>query len=367
MEPQKPPEHLDYASVIEHLGEGLLIFDGDGQLVLDNPAARRVLGANLVTIRQQGWPAYAMLVKGLDADEIRSKASRQAEPVRFHMMLSDAYIPCWMSVIRQNGDDDKHMLLVCIEQPDWTPLIELLEDIRKEGLPAIDDTRGHANFIVQIATRRKEGMTADQLAERVIGFAELISTQMDRMMELMQQLHRLEIIRTGRLKTMILERLRPISLMDFFEDYAEELATNHGEDIRDRLDLDIADELKVMASLQHFNFIVRDMIANAIMYSKPDTPIRIHAFTTNQGRSVQIDFVDQGIGIREAEYDRVFAIFQRARQPQVIAEFGYGLSLNLAKTEIEAMGGRVWFTSEEGVGTTFSIKLSSPTAESQSE
>lgn len=364
MEHQTP--NLDYPSIIEHLGEGLLIFDSDGQFVLDNPAARRILGANLVTIRQQGWPAYAMLVKGLDADEIRAKAWRQAEPVRFHMMLSDAYIPCWMSVIRH--DDDQHHLLVCIEQPDWTPLIELLEDIRKEGLPAIDDTRGHANFIVQIATRRKEGMTADQLAERVIGFAELISTQMGRMMELMQQLHRLEIIRTGRLKDMIQERMRPISLMDFFEDYLEEIATNQGEDIRDRLEIDIADEIKVMASRQHINFIVDDVITNALMYSKPNAPIRIHAFTTNQGRSVQIDFIDHGYGIREAEYDRVFAIFQRARQPQVIAEFGYGLSLNLAKTEIEAMGGRIWFTSEEGVGTTFSVKLSSPTAaESQSD
>jgi signal transduction histidine kinase len=67
--------------------------------------------------------------------------------------------------------------------------------------------------------------------------------------------------------------------------------------------------------------------------------------------------VDQGYGIREKESGRIFAPFLRSRQPQVIAEFGYGLSLYLAKTEIEAMGGRMWFTSEEGVGSTFSFKL----------
>ncbi|MBE2183048.1 MAG: hypothetical protein IAE89_06455, partial [Anaerolineae bacterium] len=34
-----------------------------------------------------------------------------------------------------------------------------------------------------------------------------------------------------------------------------------------------------------------------------------------------------------------------------------GLSLYLCKHEVEAMNGRLWFESDEGVGTTFSIKL----------
>ena len=46
--------------------------------------------------------------------------------------------------------------------------------------------------------------------------------------------------------------------------------------------------------------------------------------------------IDQGYGIRAKEADRVFAPFQRARQPQIIGEFGYGLSLYLAKAEVEA-------------------------------
>ena len=48
-----------------------------------------------------------------------------------------------------------------------------------------------------------------------------------------------------------------------------------------------------------------------------------------------------------------------------MGEFGYGLGLHLCKNEIEAMNGRIWFESEEGTGTTFSIKL--PAAASSSE
>ena len=61
--------------------------------------------------------------------------------------------------------------------------------------------------------------------------------------------------------------------------------------------------------------------------------------------------------MRAKEFDRVFMPFQRARQPQIISEFGYGLSLYLCKHEVEAMNGRMWFESEEGVGSTFILML----------
>jgi signal transduction histidine kinase len=38
-------------------------------------------------------------------------------------------------------------------------------------------------------------------------------------------------------------------------------------------------------------------------------------------------------------------------------EHGHGLSLYLAKAEVEALGGRMWYDSEEGVGSTFRFKI----------
>jgi len=99
------------------------------------------------------------------------------------------------------------------------------------------------------------------------------------------------------------------------------------------------------------------VLRNALMYSPPSTPIIMRATRLMPSEVVQIDIVDQGCGIRPKEAERVFAPFQRARQPQVMAEFGYGISLYLVKAELDAMGGRIWYESEEGVGTTFSIKL----------
>ena len=93
------------------------------------------------------------------------------------------------------------------------------------------------------------------------------------------------------------------------------------------------------------------------MYSMKASPVKIVA--SLQGKNVQIDVIDEGYGVRAKEIDKVFQPFQRARQPQIIAEFGHGLSLYLCKQELEAMSGGMWFRTEEEVGSTFSIKLPS--------
>ena len=365
-----PQNSIDYAAIIENLGEGLLIFDSDDKLILDNQTARQILGGNLPVIRQNGWSAFAMLVDNNPklaetATEIRAKALRQTEPIQFSMLLGGAYYPCWVSAIHQ--ENNKSLSLINIERADWSPVSELMENFRKEALPAIDDSKGHANFIIQVATRRSEETTADQLAQRVIGFSELISSQMTRMQMFIHQLKRLEDIRTGILQNIIDVSSKKINVMDFIEDFVEEITEELGklpdipdEDIRGRIKLDIDDGLSIQAVPQYFTFILRDMLHNALTYSKPSTPIQIRAFATNQNQSVQIDMIDEGCGIRESEQDRIFAYFQRARQPQVIAEHGYGLSLPLAKANMEAMNGRIWFNSEESVGTTFSLKFPTP-------
>ncbi|NDJ86385.1 MAG: sensor histidine kinase [Chloroflexi bacterium] len=356
--------NLNYATVVDRLGEGLLIFKSDGTLILDNATARQILGTNLAVVRQQGWAAFALLVGNEDvsADEIRAKALRQTEPVPFHLKIADAYVPCWAAAIHEEGSNP--LIVISIERSDWTPLTELMDNLRKEALPAIEDARGHANFIIQIAERDKKSVTAEQLGQRVVRFAKLISNEMQNLQNFLQKLHRLEVVRTGQMEKTVKLNAKKINLADFVEDFLEEateqlsnLPDREEEDFRDRLHIDIDDNLNVKASAQQLELVLLDILHNAVLYSPKDAKIQIRAFATNQGRNVQMDIIDEGYGIREREYDRVFTLFQRARQPQVLAEFGYGMSLALAKASIEAMGGRIWFSSEEGVSTTFSIKL----------
>jgi signal transduction histidine kinase len=204
--------------------------------------------------------------------------------------------------------------------------------------------------------------TVEQLNRRISGFNRLIATHMYRTGTLMELLGRLQALRTGTLAQTVSEQRQKLRLVDYVEDFLEELdeinlldPETDPEDFRARLVIDVPDDLVVAASPERLSIILRDVVRNAIMYSMKASPIKITA--SHQYGSVQIDVIDEGYGVRPKEMDKVFQPFQRARQPQIIAEFGHGLSLYLCKHEVEAMHGGMWFKTEENVGSTFSFKL----------
>lgn len=357
---------LDLTAVLDGLGQGILIFSSDGRLVTENLAARSMLGTDLSLIKSRGWEAAAALFNSRQTnpdnmlDAVRDRALESPRPVRAAIYLSGEHVPCWVAAVQGQGGEVYTM--ITLDAPDWSIVSVLLENFRTEMRGAIDSTQGHIDLISQTIKHHKPEAGTEMLGRRITGFTRLISVHMYRVGRLMEMLERLEDIRTGRLRHLIRERRRKLILADFIEDFAEELdeimlvdPETEAHDHRSRLQVDVPDNLAVLASSLYLTRILRDVLRNAIMYSIKASPIRIVAQVKNH--NVQIDLIDEGYGIRDSERERVFDAFQRARQPQIIAEFGYGLSLYLCKHEVEAMNGRMWFEGEEGLGTTFSFQL----------
>ncbi len=361
-------KQLNYQSVLDGMGQGILIFDDEDHLVMENLAARSLLGADLKLIRANGWSAASALFNTRSnttadtSDTARKKALESARPVRFRIYRSGEYIPCWASTVYATSGEA--FTMISLEQPDWSAMTDLLDHFRDEVEHAATATMGHTKLISNTLKSPKKGETTEQLGKRVSGFVNLITTHMHRQERLMKLFNRMELIRTGKLVELIRSDRRKLNLANFVEDFIEGLPEltlidpeTEQQDYRARITATIPDDLVVYASPGRVADILHDLLRNAIMYSMKATPIMIMASSSSGNQSVQIDVVDEGYGVRAKEFERVFAPFERARQPQIIGEFGYGLSLYLCKQEVESMSGKIWFESEENVGTTFSFKL----------
>jgi signal transduction histidine kinase len=368
--------NTELRAVLDGLGQGLLIFSGDGRLIMDNLAARTVLGTDLNLLRTEGWNAASILfnTRQTTPDEtleaVRDRAVQSPRPVRFRVFRSGEYLPCWMAIINDPAGDV--FTMITLDATDWGFLTQLFSQFRDELSDSITSTLGHAALISASVERHNPADPVDVLTRRIGGFTRLIGVHMERANRLLTMLERLEMVRTGRVRDTVRQRRRRVRLDDFFEDLLESLDEIHlldpetdGGDQRGRINVDVPASLAVQASPAHLTQILHDVLRNAIMYSVKDSPVRVTVQV--QGQFVQVSVADEGCGIRESEHERVFEAFQRARQPQVISEFGYGLSLHLCKHEIEAMNGRIWFESEEGVGTTFCFMLPAWTPGSSSK
>jgi two-component system sensor histidine kinase SenX3 len=100
---------------------------------------------------------------------------------------------------------------------------------------------------------------------------------------------------------------------------------------------------------------VHNLIANAIQYSPDGSRIGVGVSADNG--VVEISVTDQGVGIPEDERDRVFERFFRVDAARSRNTGGSGLGLAIVKHVVQNHGGDVRVWSQQGRGSTFTIRL----------
>ncbi|WP_431805388.1 sensor histidine kinase [Microbacterium paraoxydans] len=100
---------------------------------------------------------------------------------------------------------------------------------------------------------------------------------------------------------------------------------------------------------------VGNLIANAIVYSPRGSRVGVGVRADDE--VVEIAVSDQGIGIAEADRERIFERFYRADEARSRRTGGTGLGLSIVKHATQRHGGEVRLWSRPGRGSTFTIRL----------
>lgn len=93
------------------------------------------------------------------------------------------------------------------------------------------------------------------------------------------------------------------------------------------------------------------LLDNAIKYSREDEAPVIHITATEHRDEWVLRIEDNGIGIDNLCFDKIFVIFQRLHNREQYD--GNGIGLAIVKKNVESWGGKVWLESQPGEGTTF--------------
>jgi signal transduction histidine kinase len=134
----------------------------------------------------------------------------------------------------------------------------------------------------------------------------------------------------------------------------------HAEHARltEGLELDLvcpADLPLVAADPDKLRQILVNLMENAIKYSPDGGRIEVRVDTA--GRAVRFSVRDNGIGIASEEQERIFERFHRLDPNMVRGIGGTGLGLYICRELVQGMHGRIWVTSLEGAGSTFTFDL----------
>jgi PAS domain S-box-containing protein len=101
--------------------------------------------------------------------------------------------------------------------------------------------------------------------------------------------------------------------------------------------------------------VFQNLISNALKYTRKGIPSQIQVTAKKLRNYWQFSIADNGIGIDDEYFDKIFIIFQRLHNKDDFS--GTGMGLAVTKKIIENLGGKIWLESKEGKGSTFYFTL----------
>lgn len=210
--------------------------------------------------------------------------------------------------------------------------------------------RGYTDLLRQGALGELSPQQADLLG--------IVGSNVERMGLLVQDLADLNRIEMGQLQLTLSEfdithviRNVSKSLIDTVKSKGQRLSTK----IPANMPLVHADQTRTEQ-------ILTNLITNAHKYSGSGAQIGVRVRLTRE--NVEVDVIDNGIGISEENLARLFTQFFRAEDDLVQEESGWGLGLTIVKMLVEAQGGTIRVESIVNKGSifTFSVPLAQPPA-----
>ena len=199
----------------------------------------------------------------------------------------------------------------------------------------------------EILSEAIQAMTIDEIKEITVSMKESAQN----IYSLLENLLEWSRLRRGGLD-FIPEKLKLNEKVSDCIDVLSEAAKKKGVEIV----ISIPDEIEVNVDNHMFDSIIRNLVSNAIKFTRAGGKVRVEAVCNNE-HFIEVRVRDSGIGMNQELKDKLFLLSEKTSRPGTEGELSTGLGLLLCKEFIEKHGGKIWVESEVGKGSTFSFTI----------
>lgn len=347
---QLAEEKEELQEAFESITVGVIVVANNGTVRLINPAALRML--DLPEGTYSGQPLSAVVPTGPVRELIESSLSSGEErTVEITMGEDEQHIyQAQTTVVR--GEDTAEVESVVAIFNDITEIRRVermktafISTVSHELRTPLTSIKGFISTLLE----DDEGMYDEETRRE---FLIIINEECDRLTRLISDLLNISKIESGRGLEL---QLSDVDLGRLIR----RVAANHQPYTKKHEIIAIVpDDLEpIRADADKLTQMLDNLVGNAVKYSPNGGTVKIVA--TDEGSTVRIDVIDQGLGIPERHRDRIFQRFHQVDDDIDHRQIsGTGIGLYLVQHLARAHGGKVWLeASEVGEGSTFSLRL----------
>ena len=338
-------------TIINCMGDGILVCDRDSCIVLANPAASRMLEI----------PESRLLGNYVSQSNLHSELSRTIED---SLKTEDS---AYTSISQELSiGDSRETFLRAHTAPVRNDLGEImgsvtvLQDI--SHLKELDKMKSEFIAMVAHELRAPIATVEQQLTVIIGGMAGELNEKQQQMitrakertrsvLTLIKDLLDFSKIEAGKM----VQYKEPLSLAEVIPRVVEAMkADAEGKNIRIEILPPLSSSI-IQADQNSMEGILNNLISNAIKYT-PDGG-RVTISLDDDDSFVKVSVTDTGIGIKGEDIPRIFDKFYRVKSSDTRQIVGTGLGLSIVKSIVDAHMGTISVESTEGKGTTFSVLL----------
>ena len=334
-------------AILNSTPDPVLVTDPMSRLLLANAAAEQALGSRLGM--SEGQPTQRLIQQKPLLELLNSAGEKQSVEV----LLPDGrtYLATASSVLA----DGHRVGRVCIMR-DVTHFKEL-DTLKSEFVSTVShDLRSPLTLMRGYATMLD---MVGELNEQQESYVSKIITGVENMARLVN-----DLLDLGRIDMGVDLQVETVPVLDVLEKVTGTLrmqATQKDIELILKLSKDLPNQIDADPAL--FHQAIYNLVENAIKYTPEGGQIFVRVHLSDENLIFEIQ--DTGIGIAPEDMPRLFEKFYRGRAREARARVGTGLGLAIVRSIAERHGGRVWFVSEEGRGSTFYLQI--PIKQSQTQ